>query len=808
MSEENKYDDENLTQKASSYLLNDNEEGVGEGDDEGKKDELSMINMEYFKEDWQLSQFWYNEETTDKIIQEIINNTTTKSRIACISTPTVFVKLKSKYSSLKQEIYLFEYDRRFDIYGKYFIDYDFNSPMKFQKSQEFKDSFDFILADPPFLNEDCLTKTMMTTKLDLDSYTLLERLGTGSFGTVFKAIHKETNEVVAIKIIDLESSEDDISEIQQEIALLSQCDSPFITRYYGSFIKGFKLWIGGSCLDLLKPGPFEEHQIAIVLRELLYGLEYLHIEGKIHRDIKAANVLLSAEGKVKLADFGVAAQLSNNKSKRNTFVGTPFWMAPEVIRQAGYDHKADIWSLGITAIELAKGEPPLAEYHPMRVLFLIPKAKPPVLDGNFSNAFKDFISLCLIKNPDHRPTAKELLRHKFIKSARNTIQLQELIERSIKRDGTQRVLSMFEKTLTIKNDKSLIEGCWDFETVKRAHIDGTIKLDSKTLERLEELSNSNGNASGSGSNKDNNIININHGNNEGSIVTSLGIVNNDFSFPIPPSLPPQQSSSSSAAVADSNADNSSNIPRNVEQPIANININENKQANLTILSNKRHSIIENKTTNIIIDSFDESIKGIDALKSSSKNNRLSVASSSASTSSLSRYSRNIEVKEPVTEEGIAGRNLVKDIILPAIEKIKNNELKATELEALSMFEKGIDELDHSSPDLIITILVEILKRLKMNAEICEKLSDLGVISEAFLKTAASSQSSNKSGSLSDDDSISNSTIKPKKQTLPLSTTPPSSSSSSIEDESPKAPPIIEMIYVRWIEQLRMKWLMG
>nr|CAG8439182.1 9161_t:CDS:10 [Entrophospora candida] len=589
------------------------------------------------------------------------------------------------------------------------------------------------------------------TKLDLDSYTLLERLGTGSFGTVFKAIHKETNEVVAIKIIDLESSEDDISEIQQEIALLSQCDSPFITRYYGSFIKGFKLWIGGSCLDLLKPGPFEEHQIAIVLRELLYGLEYLHIEGKIHRDIKAANVLLSAEGKVKLADFGVAAQLSNNKSKRNTFVGTPFWMAPEVIRQAGYDHKADIWSLGITAIELAKGEPPLAEYHPMRVLFLIPKAKPPVLDGNFSNAFKDFISLCLIKNPDHRPTAKELLRHKFIKSARNTIQLQELIERSIKRDGTQRVLSMFEKTF-------------------------------------------------------------------------LGIVNNDFSFPIPPSLPPQQSSSSSAAVADSNADNSSNIPRNVEQPIANISMNENssissgystvklsdflKQANLTMLSNKRHSIIENKTTNIIIDSFDESIKGIDALKSSSKNNRLSVASSSASTSSLSRYSRNIEVKEPVTEEGIAGRNLVKDIILPAIEKIKNNELKATELEALSMFEKGIDELDHSSPDLIITILVEILKRLKMNAEICEKLSDLGVISEAFLKTTASSQSSNKSGSLSDDDSISNSTIKPKKQTLPLSTTPPSSSSSSIEDESPKAPPIIEMIYVRWIEQLRMKWLMG
>nr|CAG8439191.1 9162_t:CDS:2 [Entrophospora candida] len=167
MSEENKYDDEHLTQKASSYLLNDNGEGVGEGDDEGKKDELSMINMEYFKEDWQLSQFWYNEETTDMIIQEIINNTTTKSRIACISTPTVFVKLKSKYSSLKQEIYLFEYDRRFDIYGKYFIDYDFNSPMKFQKSQEFKDSFDFILADPPFLNEDSVMSDLLNRMMNV-----------------------------------------------------------------------------------------------------------------------------------------------------------------------------------------------------------------------------------------------------------------------------------------------------------------------------------------------------------------------------------------------------------------------------------------------------------------------------------------------------------------------------------------------------------------------------------------------------------------------------------------------------------------
>lgn len=303
---------------------------------------------------------------------------------------------------------------------------------------------------------------------------------------------------MAIKIIDVENAEDEVDDIIKEIAILSELKSPYVTKYHGSYLKGSHLWIimefcsGGSCHGLLRPGVIHEEYISIILRELLRGLDYLHGDQKLHRDIKgmicllqryeykwalsdkkaAANILLSASGQVKLADFGVSGQLSATMTKKNTFVGTPFWMAPEVIKQSGYDYKADIWSLGITAIELACGDPPYADIHPMKVLFLIPKNPPPTLNGNFSKPFKQFVELCLRRDPKERPSAKELLEHPFIKRAKRTTYLTELIERAERWQATHRGLEDeddYDEPYEPVNEKpEEHEDLWDFGTVRPA----------------------------------------------------------------------------------------------------------------------------------------------------------------------------------------------------------------------------------------------------------------------------------------------------------------------------------------------------
>ncbi|KAI5951881.1 KIC1 [Candida jiufengensis] len=274
----------------------------------------------------------------------------------------------------------------------------------------------------------------------ISQYKRTEVIGRGKFGVVYKAYHKQTKQVYAIKVLNLDTEEEEILDVQQEIQFLTELKNvPNITHYYGSILNDTKLWIvmdycaGGSLRTLLKPGVMEEKYIAIIVRELLLTLSAVHKLGVIHRDLKAANVLISKEGNVQLCDFGVAAKISANATKRTTMAGTPYWMAPEVIKTGEtYNSKADIWSLGITIYEIATGNPPYCDKDASWAMQLISKATPPRLEGSqYSPALKECIALCLDENPEERPSADDLFRCKLMKIYKTypTHILKEVISR-------------------------------------------------------------------------------------------------------------------------------------------------------------------------------------------------------------------------------------------------------------------------------------------------------------------------------------------------------------------------------------------
>lgn len=340
-----------------------------------------------------------------------------------------------------------------------------------------------------------------------DQYELHQPIGRGASAIVFRAICLTNQKEVAVKIIDLENCPAEIDDIRREIVQMRLCSHPNVVKSHCSFVHGPYLWLvmdfhaGGSVLDIMKysrpEGLADEALIATILKDALQGIVYLHSTGQIHRDVKAGNLLVSRDGRVLIADFGVSALLMESGAKRKSmsFVGTPCWMAPEVMEQVvGYDFKADIWSFGITALELANGTAPLASYPPMKVLLMTLQNPPPSLQGAYSKSLKDLVEQCLQKDPSKRPTASKLMEHKFFKAAKkHDYVVKELLQKLPLLWERLKVTANSDEDLEARKreilqlDKSQESEAWSFGETLRQKLDvAALRSEAERQEQQEQ----------------------------------------------------------------------------------------------------------------------------------------------------------------------------------------------------------------------------------------------------------------------------------------------------------------------------------